>query len=284
MPMEYTTCCIVRLAGSLLFFHAGLVQRMDKSESSTDTQSGRIILDGHMLQLRQCKLAFPSTYLMVGVCSDELVRKHKASPVLTSAERYESVRHCKWVDQVVEEAPWCVDEAFLKKWEIDYVAHDEEPYQSAGSDDVYAYAKSIGQCILILFCVGISLEDNHSYSGNEQALSYPRKEPMEFLLQSSCNVSSKGTEKGKFSISLLLLVNKITQRALLVFSSEYDNKFIKLGLPDLCSTRNASEAGTSGSKAHEEMLVDSEERTGTGMMGEEGLAGGLDLPSVIPEE
>ncbi|KAK4048402.1 choline-phosphate cytidylyltransferase [Microbotryomycetes sp. JL201] len=98
---------------------------------------------GHMLQLRQCKLAFPNTYLLVGVCSDELVRKYKASPVLSSAERYESVRHCKWVDEVVEDAPWQVDEEFMRAHQIDYVAHDEEPYVSAGSDDVYAYAKSI---------------------------------------------------------------------------------------------------------------------------------------------
>ncbi|KAM0753484.1 hypothetical protein T439DRAFT_310244, partial [Meredithblackwellia eburnea MCA 4105] len=100
---------------------------------------------GHMLQLRQCKLAFPSVHLLVGVCSDELVRKYKASPVLTSAERYESVRHCKWVDEVVEDAPWTVDADFLDKHAIDYVAHDEEPYVSAGSDDVYAFVKSRGE-------------------------------------------------------------------------------------------------------------------------------------------
>jgi cytidyltransferase-like protein len=77
---------------------------------------------GHALQLRQCKLFFPEVYLMVGVCSDELVRKYKASPVLTSAERYESVANCKWVDQVIEDAPWQVDAAFFEKYHIDYVA------------------------------------------------------------------------------------------------------------------------------------------------------------------
>lgn len=34
---------------------------------------------------------------MVGVCSDELVKSFKASPVLTSAERYESVGNCRWL-------------------------------------------------------------------------------------------------------------------------------------------------------------------------------------------
>ncbi|GAA5960894.1 hypothetical protein JCM3765_007528 [Sporobolomyces pararoseus] len=99
---------------------------------------------GHMLQLRQCKLAFPSVHLLVGCCSSELVREHKAQPVMHSEERYESLRHLKWVDEVVENAPWTVDKEFIDKWEIDYVAHDEEPYVSAGSEDVYAYAKSIG--------------------------------------------------------------------------------------------------------------------------------------------
>lgn len=54
------------------------------------------------------------------------------------------MRHCKWVDEVVENAPWIIDEAFIKKHKIDYVAHDEEPYKSAGADDVYAFPKSIG--------------------------------------------------------------------------------------------------------------------------------------------
>jgi glycerol-3-phosphate cytidylyltransferase-like family protein len=62
-----------------------------------------------------------------------------------SEERYESLRHLKWVDEVVENAPWTVDKEFIEKWKIDYVAHDEEPYVSAGSQDVYAYAKSIGE-------------------------------------------------------------------------------------------------------------------------------------------
>lgn len=71
-----------------------------------------------------------------------------------SDERYESLRHVKWVDEVVEDAPWTVDQEFIDKWEIDYVAHDEEPYVSAGSDDVYAFAKSIGEQCSPLFTNG----------------------------------------------------------------------------------------------------------------------------------
>jgi choline-phosphate cytidylyltransferase len=48
------------------------------------------------------------------------------------------------VDEVVPEAPWVIDEAFIKKFDIDYVAHDEVPYADAGHDDVYGYVKSLG--------------------------------------------------------------------------------------------------------------------------------------------
>lgn len=58
--------------------------------------------------------------------------------------RLEAVRHCRWVDQVVPEAPWILDQAFLDKYEIDYVAHDEDPYGAAGHEDVYSYVKSQG--------------------------------------------------------------------------------------------------------------------------------------------
>ncbi|GAA5862064.1 hypothetical protein JCM8547_001574 [Rhodosporidiobolus lusitaniae] len=114
---------------------------------------------GHMLQLRQCKLAFPSVHLLVGVCSSELVQQHKSNPVFSSEERYESMRHIRWVDEVVEDAPWTIDQAFMDKWRIDYVAHDEEPYKSAGAEDVYAFVKSIGAFLPTKRTNGISTSE-----------------------------------------------------------------------------------------------------------------------------
>jgi len=103
----------------------------------------------HALQLRQAKLSFPSAYLLAGVNSDEQVWSHKARTIMTHAERLEATRHCRWVDEVVAEAPWVIDEAFLKKYEIDYVAHDEDAYASSGHDDVYGYVKSQGKSLSV---------------------------------------------------------------------------------------------------------------------------------------
>ncbi|KIJ30455.1 hypothetical protein M422DRAFT_36537 [Sphaerobolus stellatus SS14] len=114
---------------------------------------------GHALQLRQAKLSFPSVHLLVGVCSDELVKAHKSRTTMSHAERCESVRNCRWVDEVVAEAPWVVDQAFIDKWQIDYIAHDEDPYAAEGHDDVYGFAKSQGKFLPTRRTPGISTSD-----------------------------------------------------------------------------------------------------------------------------
>ncbi|EIN05869.1 hypothetical protein PUNSTDRAFT_115777 [Punctularia strigosozonata HHB-11173 SS5] len=114
---------------------------------------------GHALQLRQAKLSFPSVYLLVGCCSDELVRQHKNPCVMNHAERCEAIRHCRWVDQVVPEAPWVITSEFLEKYEIDYVAHDEDPYAGAGTDDVYGLVKAEGKFLPTRRTPGVSTSE-----------------------------------------------------------------------------------------------------------------------------
>lgn len=77
------------------------------------------------LQLRQAKLSFPKVHLLVGVFADEFCDQYKCSPRTPHIERCELVRHCRWVDEVVPDAPWRIDEAFLRARKIDYVAIDE---------------------------------------------------------------------------------------------------------------------------------------------------------------
>ncbi|KAJ6463361.1 cholinephosphate cytidylyltransferase [Mycena sanguinolenta] len=114
---------------------------------------------GHALQLRQAKLSFPSVYLLVGVNSDEQVIEHKARGVMNHAERLEAVRHCRWVDEIVADAPWVIDQAFVDKYQIDYVAHDEEPYAASGHDDVYSYCKGLGKFIPTRRTPGVSTSE-----------------------------------------------------------------------------------------------------------------------------
>ncbi|KAH7100477.1 hypothetical protein BKA62DRAFT_800586 [Auriculariales sp. MPI-PUGE-AT-0066] len=109
--------------------------------------------------LRQAKLSFPSVTLLVGVCSDELCKEHKSRTIMNHTERCESVRHCRWVNHVVADAPWVIKQDFLDKYAIDYVAHDDDPYAASGHEDVYAYVKSQGRFIPTRRTPGVSTSE-----------------------------------------------------------------------------------------------------------------------------
>jgi choline-phosphate cytidylyltransferase len=114
---------------------------------------------GHMRQLEQAKKALPNVTLVVGVPSDELTHKYKGLTVLSDEQRCETLRHCKWVDEVISDAPWQVTLDFLKEHEIDYVAHDDLPYASAGADDIYKPVKELGMFLTTQRTDGISTSD-----------------------------------------------------------------------------------------------------------------------------
>ncbi|KAH7890738.1 hypothetical protein F5I97DRAFT_73073 [Phlebopus sp. FC_14] len=84
-----------------------------------------LLTAGHMLQLRQAKLSFPSVHLIVGVFSDQSCEEHGALLRLSHLERCELLRHCRWVDEIVADAPWTLDDAFVIAKRIDYVALEE---------------------------------------------------------------------------------------------------------------------------------------------------------------
>ncbi|KAK8116183.1 cytidylyltransferase [Apiospora sp. TS-2023a] len=111
---------------------------------------------GHMRQLEQAKKAFPDVYLLVGVTGDEETHKRKGLTVLSGKERAETIRHCKWVDEVVENCPWIVTPEFLDKHQIDYVAHDDLPYGAAEGDDIYKPIKEEGKFLVTQRTEGVS--------------------------------------------------------------------------------------------------------------------------------
>ncbi|RAL41925.1 hypothetical protein DM860_009107 [Cuscuta australis] len=116
---------------------------------------------GHARSLEQAKKSFPNTYLLVGCCNDDTTHKFKGKTVMTAEERYESLRHCKWVDEVIPDAPWVINQEFLDKHKIDFVAHDALPYAdtSGAGKDVYEFVKAVGRFKETQRTDGISTSD-----------------------------------------------------------------------------------------------------------------------------
>nr|XP_029116567.1 choline-phosphate cytidylyltransferase 1 isoform X3 [Elaeis guineensis] len=141
---------------------------------------------GHARALEQAKKLFPNTYLLVGCCSDEITYTYKGKTVMTEAERYESLRHCKWVDEVIPDAPWVITQEFIDKHNIDYVAHDSLPYADASGagKDVYEFVKAIGKFKETKRTDGIStsdiimriVKDYNEYVMRNLARGYTRKD------------------------------------------------------------------------------------------------------------
>ncbi|KAJ4810787.1 Choline-phosphate cytidylyltransferase [Rhynchospora pubera] len=141
---------------------------------------------GHARSLEQAKKSFPNTYLLVGCCNDEVTHKYKGKTVMTDEERYESLRHCKWVDEVIPDAPWVINQEFLDKHKIDYVAHDSLPYADASGagKDVYEFVKKVGKFKETKRTEGIStsdvimriVKDYNEYVMRNLARGYTRKE------------------------------------------------------------------------------------------------------------
>ncbi|KAG8084244.1 hypothetical protein GUJ93_ZPchr0010g9312 [Zizania palustris] len=141
---------------------------------------------GHARALEQAKKLFPNTYLLVGCCNDELTNRYKGKTVMTQEERYESLRHCKWVDEVIPDAPWVLTQEFIDKHQIDYVAHDALPYvdTSGAANDVYEFVKKIGKFKETKRTDGVStsdlimriLKDYNQYVMRNLARGYTRKD------------------------------------------------------------------------------------------------------------
>ena len=102
-----------------------------------------------MHQLRQAKLSFPSVHLLVGPFTDIQLQAHEMSSLIPHVERCELLRHVRWVDEVVFDAPVVLSEDFLARHKIDYVAVEEgtsvDPAISKARLAGYDLVKSIGK-------------------------------------------------------------------------------------------------------------------------------------------
>ena len=99
--------------------------------------------------------------VIAGVNGDAITLANKGPTVLKERDRYESVRNCKWCDEVVEDAPWIITTEFLDKHQIDYSIHDPEPYPSADKKiaDVYGPLKEADRFLASKRTDGISTTD-----------------------------------------------------------------------------------------------------------------------------
>ncbi|KAF9266868.1 hypothetical protein L218DRAFT_921588 [Marasmius fiardii PR-910] len=155
-------------SGIFLPTRTGTVRTRGQSLGA-DNRLKRVYVDGlfdgfnvaHALQLRQAKLSFPAVHLIVGVFSNETSERYGYVVTTPLVDRCEVLRHCRWVDEVVSDAPWEIDEAFTRERHIDYVVFDEGATVSPAYEKVrvrgYDSMKRLGKVILTKPTPGIPI-------------------------------------------------------------------------------------------------------------------------------
>uniref|UniRef100_A0A1Q3FLN4 ethanolamine-phosphate cytidylyltransferase n=1 Tax=Culex tarsalis TaxID=7177 RepID=A0A1Q3FLN4_CULTA len=112
---------------------------------------------GHANSLRQAKAL--GHKLVVGIHNDEDITKNKGPPVFTQEERYKMVRGIKWVDEVVEDAPYVTTLETLDKYSCDFCVHGDDITLTADGVDTYHLVKSAQRYKEVSRTAGVSTTD-----------------------------------------------------------------------------------------------------------------------------
>ena len=80
---------------------------------------------GHMAFLKRARSL--GDYLLVGIHADDvLISYKKGTPILTMEERVDSVAGCRYVDEVLPNAPFIIDRAWIEEHDIHLVVHGDD--------------------------------------------------------------------------------------------------------------------------------------------------------------
>lgn len=111
---------------------------------------------GAILQARQTIEGDGGT-LICGVHNDREIEMNKGTlPVMTSRERYEHTRANRWCGEVVEDAPYVTQPAWLDRYGCRYVVHGDDITLDANGEDCYQEMKDIGRFRVVKRTNGVS--------------------------------------------------------------------------------------------------------------------------------
>lgn len=115
--------------------------------------------------------------------TDAEIALHKGPPVFNEQERYKMVRAIKWVDQVVEGAPYVTTLETLQKYDCDFCVHGNDITVDASGKDTYRYVKEAGKYKECERTAGVSTTDlvgrmllmtkqHHQYNNDSEFVNY----------------------------------------------------------------------------------------------------------------
>jgi glycerol-3-phosphate cytidylyltransferase len=107
---------------------------------------GDLFHAGHVALLREARRY--GDRLVVGVLSDDTAASYKRRPVMTLAERVAVIEACRYVDEVIADAPFQVTQAFLDEHAITTVVHGDD-LSPEGAEFIYGPAAAAGRIVYV---------------------------------------------------------------------------------------------------------------------------------------
>jgi cytidyltransferase-like protein len=114
---------------------------------------GDLFHAGHVALLREARRH--GDQLVVGVLSDETAASYKRRPVMTLAERVAVIEACRYVDEVVPDAPFRITQDFLEEHAISTVVHGDD-LSPEGAESIYGPAVAAGRYVRVPRSDGLS--------------------------------------------------------------------------------------------------------------------------------
>ena len=111
---------------------------------------------GHVNFLRTARER--GDYLLVGVHSDEVVRNYKRGAILSMDERVASVAGCRYVDEVVPDAPLTLTREWIEQHDIDLVVHGHD-FTEEQNEIYYKTPIEMGIFRTVAYTSGISTSE-----------------------------------------------------------------------------------------------------------------------------
>ena len=108
---------------------------------------------GHVEFLRQASAL--GDHVIVGVNADDEAAAHKRRPIQVMEDRIAAVAACKYVDEVIPNAPWVFDATWIEKYQIDLVVHGDD-FSDEQQNHLYRIPIEMGIFRTVAYTKGIS--------------------------------------------------------------------------------------------------------------------------------
>ena len=114
---------------------------------------------GHVHALYQAKLHMGDNKLVVATHTDAEIAKYKSPCLFNYTTRYKMLKHCKFIDQLLDASEYCTSLDTIERNNCDFFLHGDDIILDANGNDILSELKRAGKLVLYPRTEGVSTTD-----------------------------------------------------------------------------------------------------------------------------